>query len=102
MPFVKGQSGNPGGKPGKARQALDELLDEVFTQQRRRNVLRKLVTDAEDGNHDARTLLLAYTFGRPTEYREIGGVDGGQIQIRFFNYADAVAEIASPEPESDE
>lgn len=76
MPFVKGQSGNPGGKPGKARQALDELLEEVFTAARRKKVLTKLITDAEQGNHDARTLLLAYTYGRPTEYKEITGADG--------------------------
>lgn len=76
MPFVKGQSGNPGGKPGAPRQALSELLEEVFKPLRRRKVLEKLISDAEAGNHDARTLLLAYTFGRPTEHKELSGPDG--------------------------
>lgn len=79
MPFVKGQSGNPGGKPGNARQALSELLEDVFKPARRRKVLEKLISDAESGNHDARTLLLAYTFGKPTEYKEITGADGAPL-----------------------
>lgn len=76
MPFQKGQSGNPGGKPGKARQELELLLDRVFTPTRRKKVLEKLITDAEAGNHDARTLLMAYTWGRPVERKEITGADG--------------------------
>lgn len=76
MPFQKGQSGNPGGKPGAARQDLNALLDQVFKPARRRKVLEKLIDDAEAGNHDARTLLMAYTWGRPVERKEISGPDG--------------------------
>jgi hypothetical protein len=76
MPFQKGQSGNPGGKPGAARQELTALLDQVFKPARRKKVLERLISDAEAGNHDARTLLLAYTYGKPTEYKEVSGPDG--------------------------
>jgi hypothetical protein len=76
MPFVKGKSGNPGGKPGAARQELNALLDEVFKPARRKKVLEKLIADAESGNHDARTLLLAYTYGKPVERQELTGADG--------------------------
>lgn len=80
MPFRKGQSGNPGGKPGAARQDLNALLDEVFKPARRRKVLEKLIGDAEAGNHDARTLLMAYTWGRPIERKEISGPDGEPLK----------------------
>lgn len=92
MPFVKGQSGNPGGKPGEARQELNALLDKVFTPSKRKKVLEKLITDAEAGNHDARTLLLAYTYGRPTERKEVTGADGAPFIP--FNWNATIAEIA--------
>lgn len=74
--FQPGKSGNPGGRPSGARKLLSEVLDDVFKPDRRKKVIEKLITDAESGNHDARTLLLAYTYGRPTEYKEITGADG--------------------------
>lgn len=80
MPFAKGQSGNPGGKPGAARQELNALLDQVFKPARRRKVLEKLIDDAEKGDHDARTLLLAYTYGKPVERKEITGADGEPLK----------------------
>ena len=74
--FQPGVSGNPGGRPSGARKLLSEVLDDVFKPDRRKKVIEKLITDAESGNHDARTLLLAYTYGRPTEYKEVTGADG--------------------------
>lgn len=76
MPFVKGQSGNPGGRPSEVRQELNALLDKVFTTVKRKKVIEKLIEDAELGNHEARVLLLAYTYGKPVERKEITGADG--------------------------
>lgn len=76
MPFVKGQSGNPGGRPSEVRQELNALLDKVFTMAKRKKVIEKLIEDAELGNHEARVLLLAYTYGKPVERKEITGADG--------------------------
>lgn len=73
MPFVKGQSGNPGGRPATARKELNELLEVVFSPEKRKKVLNKLVEDAASGNHDARVLLLAYAYGKPVERQEIAG-----------------------------
>lgn len=96
MPFQKGQSGNPGGRPSAPRQQLSELLEDVFKPARRRKVLEKLIADAEAGNHDARTLLLAYTFGKPTEYKEISGPEGTAIplEITRLDYRDGLAGAA--------
>lgn len=89
MPFQKGQSGNPGGRPSDARAALSALLDERFSTAKRKKVIDLLVQDATSDDwekrKEARPLLLAYTFGKPTEYKEIAGADGTPL---FKVYAD--------------
>lgn len=80
MAFVKGQSGNPGGKPSARRQELNELLEVVWNPKSRKKVLTKLIEDAESGDHDARVLLLAYAYGKPIERKEITGSDGEPLK----------------------
>lgn len=84
MPFQKGQSGNPGGKPGKARQQLDALLDECFPLAKRKKLVKLLVDDATSDDYErrkeARPLLMAYTFGKPIERQEISGPDGEPLK----------------------
>lgn len=96
MPFQKGQSGNPGGKPGAARQDLNALLDRVFTPTRRKKVLEKLIDDAEAGQHDARTLLMAYTWGRPVERKEVSGPDG--LPLKAYVSIDPDDWDSTPDP----
>jgi len=81
MPFQKGQSGNPGGRPSVARQDLNALLTDVWKPASRRKVLQKLIDDAERGDHDARVLLLAYAYGKP---KEAMTHDGG-VTIRIID-----------------
>ena len=83
MPFQPGQSGNPNGRPSTRRTELNELLEQVFTNPRRKKVLEKLIDDAEKGNHEARTLLLAYAYGKPVERKEVTGEDGAPIAVQF-------------------
>lgn len=88
MPFQKGESGNPGGKTSAARQELNALLDVVFTASKRKKVILKLVEDAETGDHDARVLLLAYTYGKPIERKEVTGPDGEPL-FKIYEADDA-------------
>lgn len=103
MAFVKGQSGNPGGRPSEARQELSALLDKRFTPTKRAKVLDKLIEDAIAGQHDARVLLLAYAYGKPVERRELTGADG--VPFIPFNWNATVTEIAEgsdDDPETSE
>ena len=96
MPFQKGQSGNPGGKPGAARQQLEALLEECFPLAKRKKVIKLLVEDAISDEYDrrkeARPLLLAYTYGKPVERKELSGEDGAPIQ---FSWNATLTEITS-------
>ena len=86
MAFEKGKSGNPGGRPSEARQQLALLLDECFPLTKRKRLVRLLVEDATSDDYerrkDARPLLLAYTYGKPTERKELSGDDGEPLTIR--------------------
>jgi hypothetical protein len=92
MTFQKGQSGNPGGRPSEARAALSALLDEQFPLAKRKKVIKLLVEDATSDDYDrrkeARPLLLAYTFGKPTEYKELSGPDGEPL-FKAYEKSDA-------------
>lgn len=79
--FQPGQSGNPTGRPSTRRKELNELLEAVFTNPRRRKVLEKLIEDAEKGDHEARSLLLAYAYGKPKERIDIDQAGGLTIRV---------------------
>lgn len=87
MAFQKGQSGNPGGRPSEARAQLSALLDDQFPLTKRKKLIKLLVEDAISDDYErrkeARPLLLAYTFGKPTEYKELSGPEGSAIPLEI-------------------
>ncbi|HMV40468.1 MAG TPA: DUF5681 domain-containing protein [Burkholderiaceae bacterium] len=103
MPFQKGQSGNPGGRPSPARQQLSDLLDELFTPAKRKKVLRLLIDDASSKDYEkrkeARPLLLAYAYGKPIERQEITGADGAPLKGYVHVSPDDWPDAADPTAE---
>jgi hypothetical protein len=81
--FVKGQSGNPAGRPKKEReeQYLEITLSAVsFTDWRK--IIQKARDQAMRGDAVARKFLADYLIGPPVQKLEHGGTDGGPITIQ--------------------
>ncbi len=112
MPFIKGQSGNPAGRPRKAEQyagaiakaekriadRLPELIDNMF-----KLASGVYVPDTDkEGNQigiyltppdrAANQYLIDRILGKPTERSEISGPDGGPV-VR-----EVIIEIPTDEP----
>jgi hypothetical protein len=63
---------------------LQALLDKCWTVEDREKCILKLAQDTRSNvfsvRHEARKLLMAYTFGKPTETHEHTGRGGGPIE----------------------
>ena len=71
IPFKKGQSGNPKGRPKKLPQ-LDKLLDQVLgvennEKSEAEKILRSLLTRAKKGDVRAAEILLDRAYGKPKQ-----------------------------------
>lgn len=118
MPFKKGQSGNPAGRKRKSDKyarpiaraekriadRLPELIDlqfelaqGVFVEETTVTGQRKVYKRPPD--RDAGQYLINRIMGKPVERQEIGGVDGGVIEVSFVNYRTGIpgAEAGSDE-----
>lgn len=87
IPGSGGKKGRSGRKSKAVEMGLLPLLDAAFPQKDRERVLSNLAKIAmsdEDPKAavSAASLLLGYTFGKPTEKHEHGGKDGGPITVR--------------------
>lgn len=86
IPGSGGKKGRSGRKSKAVEMGLVPLLDAAFPQSDREEVLRNLANIAKSCSDpkaavSAASLLLGYTYGKPTEKHEHGGKDGGAIQI---------------------
>lgn len=80
-------AGKKAGRKSKAEEmGLKALLDKCWSPQARANCIKKLAEDCESSEfqvrNESRKLLMAYTFGKPTEKHEHGGEGGGPIVVK--------------------
>lgn len=82
MAGVKGKSGR---KTKAEELGLVALLDQCFNQAARERCISQLAKDCNSKDfherNESRKLLLAYTFGKPTEKHEHTGEGGDAIEI---------------------
>lgn len=81
------------GRKSKAEElGLAATLEKCFTKEDRERCIERLATDCQSEDfhtrHESRKLLLAYTFGKPTEKHEHSGPDGDGLKI-VVEYRDA-------------
>lgn len=69
--FTKGNSGNPGGRPKREREKryLEVTLSACSFSDWRK-IVKRAVTDALDGDHQARSFLANYLIGPPLQRHE--------------------------------
>lgn len=78
--FVKGQSGNPGGRQ-KSELSITALIDDAVSVNDWRTIFNHLKTKALRGNVKAIEMLMDRRFGKAIQQTQLTGADGGPVQI---------------------
>jgi hypothetical protein len=79
MPFKKGQSGNPKGRPTKAEE--QKLNDQLSPHSPK--AIKALIDGVEQGERWAIKMFFEYLYGRPTQRIEQTGVNQQPTEIIF-------------------
>lgn len=86
MAGVKKKSGgkrpNSGRKSKAEEMGLAALLDQCWTLTDRRKCIERLAQQASAGEMEATKLLMAYTYGKPVERKQVTGEDGNALRIQ--------------------
>lgn len=99
MPFQKGISGNPGGRPKRewtwSSLIADELEKELSSKdgnkdKARNFVVKRLVRMAIDGDIQAQKEIMNRMDGMPKQIQEIAGPDGGALEIKIISENDNI------------
>src|SRR5262244_1780646 len=82
MPFKKGQSGNPGGRPQKSEDLADHIRAVTSGG---RELVDRLLKTVESARKDSDRLaaikiLMQYAYGKPRQLTEVAG-EAGPVQI---------------------
>jgi hypothetical protein len=78
--FIKGSSGNPGGRK-KSDLVITDLIDQAVTKDDWLFIFDVLVRKARRGDLKAMEMLMDRRFGKPTQIQEHSGPQGGPIVI---------------------
>ena len=80
--FIKGESGNPKGRPSKAREEkYYDILVSACTPADWKAICEKATSQAKKGDPVARKFLADYIIGPAIQRQEVTGKDGGDMKI---------------------
>jgi len=79
LTFKKGQSGNPAGRPKKGT-AFAERIREAVKEEDWKKIIAKAVSQAKEGNPNARDFLLDRTEGKPNQKIDITEHDPSEVR----------------------
>lgn len=88
--FIKGQSGNPGGRPKREWTWAEELekaaneTEPKSGKQWRELISKRVIMEAASGNMLATKELMNRLDGMPTQKNEVSGPDGNAIKLNIF------------------
>jgi len=95
MVFVKGQSGNPEGRPigaknftTKVREALENLADGTADTNEKILIKTIIKRAAVDGDVGMIRTVWEQLDGKPLQRTELSGTDGSPLKIEVIKYAD--------------
>lgn len=97
--FLKGETGNPAGRPPKERERrFYEITLSTVTFEDWKEIVTRAVSDAKRGDATARKWLSDYLVGVPEQHVDV--TSNGETVKTVFDYATAIAAIA-PGPTGD-
>ena len=83
MPFKKGESGNPKGRPKRKDTTYYAAIKEAVTIDDWKIVMTKALEQAKNGDTAARTFLASYLLGNPENYLTIDMVQDIIIKVEL-------------------
>lgn len=92
MPFVKGQSGNPGGGKGQKKSQRKRLIRDLMQKHvptAVKEIAAQLKSDEPRDRQWASEMVINYAHGKPSQAVEISGEDGGPLNIMINLIKDA-------------
>lgn len=84
MPWKKGQSGNPHGRPPKTTEPYPNILTTRVTLNDFARIIDKAVEQAKVGNHAARKWIGDYLLGKPGQFIETDVEHSGEVIVRII------------------
>lgn len=80
--FVKGVSGNPGGRP-KSDISITALIDAAVTEADWKFIIAALLKKARRGDVKATEMLMDRRFGKPVQQTQLSGAGGEALSVRI-------------------
>jgi hypothetical protein len=87
-PTKRGRGGarpGAGRKPNATRLELNSLMDECVGLEKRRQILKSAVEQAESGSIQHQQFIFGYLYGKPAQRLELSGDPNAPVRVVYVN-----------------